>query len=112
LRAVNDSELDKAELFAAWRDAMRVAELADRISDDAARASEDAELRSAEADEIARLAEEIARLNQRAALKARAAADRAAARVVETQRAESVASEVAGDLRAAEYEARRAHEEA
>lgn len=64
----------KAELLAAWRDAVRAAEMAERLASVAAEAASQADLRAAVSGEIAELAERTAELAQRAAERARAVA--------------------------------------
>lgn len=68
-----------ADLLNAWRDAVRAAELAERLSTAAATAVEDAEGRAIASAELAHLAEQAAAAAARAAARAAATATEAAA---------------------------------
>jgi hypothetical protein len=68
----------KADLLAAWRDAVRAAEMAERLATAAAQAAEQAGVRAEVSSEIADLAERAAESAQRAAERARTAATEAA----------------------------------
>ena len=70
--------MTKAQLLESWRDALRAAELAERLAAAATEASQQAEVRSTVSAEIANLAEQAAASAQRAADRARAAATEAA----------------------------------
>lgn len=67
------------ELLQAWRDAIRAAELAERMTTAAVRAADDADLRASAAHEIAALAGQAAEYAARAGERAAAAAIEAAA---------------------------------
>ena len=67
-----------AELLTAWRDAVRAAELAERLAATAVQAADDADLRAVASAELADLAEQAAAASTRAAAQATAAAAQAA----------------------------------
>lgn len=79
----------KAELLETWRDAVRAAELAERLAANAAEAAQHADLRSEVSAELADLAEQAAETAQRAAQRARAVAAEAA-QLATTMHEESV----------------------
>lgn len=76
----------KEQLEAAWRDAIRAAELVERMAREAIDAASQARLRADALEEVATLAERTAALAQRAAEKAREAADGAAKAARELRR--------------------------
>ena len=71
--------MNKAELLATWRDAVRQAELAERLVTAATEAASEADARESVSTEIAHLAEEAAVAATRAAERAAAAAKKASA---------------------------------
>jgi hypothetical protein len=111
-------DMGTTELLAAWRDAVRAADLAARLAEQATEAALEADLRAEDAEEVARLAEGAAEAAMRTADRARGAA-RAAAEVARGHRERDVPdSEQAADIarreeklaggayHAAEYEVR------
>jgi methyl-accepting chemotaxis protein len=113
--------MSTAELLQAWRDAIRAAELAERLATVAAQASANAEIQSAEADEIATLAEEAAARAQVAAERARAFAtsvgmsaaglrDQAGASQHTSETMRRIEGEARSAFHDAEAQAREAHE--
>ena len=67
-----------AELLTAWREAVRAAELAERLAATAVQAADDADQRAEASAELADLAEQAATASMRAAAQANAAAELAA----------------------------------
>jgi methyl-accepting chemotaxis protein len=74
---MNERAPTKADLLAAWREAVRAAELAERLAAAATEASEQAGFRATISAELAELAERAAESAQRAAERARAVATEA-----------------------------------
>lgn len=74
-----DPTVTTADLLNAWRDAVRAAELAERLATAAAKAADDADQRAVVSAELAELAEQAAAAASRAAARAAAAAKEATA---------------------------------
>jgi hypothetical protein len=81
--------MKRADLLAAWREAVRATEVAEQLAAEVAAAAQDADVRAAMTAEIAHLAEKAAASAERAAATARAAAEDAAA-VARSIRADEV----------------------
>lgn len=73
-----DEPVTTSQLRSAWQDAVRAAELAERLAAAAAEAARAADIRATSAIDIAELAEQAAAAAERAALRARAVATEAA----------------------------------
>jgi hypothetical protein len=104
VRTVDIDRVTATELLDAWRDALRAAELAERLASSALRAADRADRDAATAEELAVLAEEAATAAERAARVARVAATRAAndanglrADLTAADRAAADAQSAAGD---------------
>ncbi|HUH00253.1 MAG TPA: hypothetical protein VMQ83_13920 [Gammaproteobacteria bacterium] len=105
-----------ADLLNAWRDAVRAAELAERLATTAAKAADDADLRALVSTELAELAEQAAAAATRAAARAAAAAADATAvakalrddGVADAQRIVEASKANAAEARAA-YDGAEAH---
>src|SRR5689334_9689127 len=104
VRTVDVNRVSATELLDAWRDALRAAELAERLASSALRAADRGDRDAATAEELAVLAEEAASAAERAARVAREAATKAAmdakglrADVTAADRAAADAQSAAGD---------------
>jgi hypothetical protein len=78
VRTVDINRVTATELLDAWRDALRAAELAERLASSALRAADRGDRDAATAEELAVLAEDAATAAERAARAAREAATKAA----------------------------------
>ena len=99
LREMQQEPATTAELLAAWREATRAAELAERLSQLAAETADRAEANAFASEEIADMAEEAAAAATRAAERARAAAVRAR-EVAGTDRNDQLAKAAATETQA------------
>jgi hypothetical protein len=107
---MDDEGIDTADLLAAWRDATRAAELADRLAGMASEAADTADRSAMASEEIARMAERAAKAADRAATSAREAAKRAAALATESRERRLVdADTLVASARADESAARDAY---
>jgi hypothetical protein len=105
--------MSTGDLLEAWRDAVRAAELAERLATAAAQAADDADLRAVASEDLAELAEQAAASAMRAADRARATATEASA-LAKRLRDDSL-SDATGTVtrtRLVETEARDAYHEA
>ncbi len=104
---VFDEPMTTEDLLAAWRDATRAAELAERLAARAREAAKEADRTALSSEEVARLAEQAAMAAEHAAREARAVADRAALLARDSRGARvPEAEQAASDARVAETEAR------
>ncbi|HUR21893.1 MAG TPA: hypothetical protein VMZ90_13850 [Vicinamibacterales bacterium] len=105
-------EVKPADVLNAWRDAVRAAELAERLASDAAQAADAADVRSLASAELAELAQQAADASARAA--ARAAATAAEAALLARQLRENIpgARQTLDVANASEAEARAAYHDA
>ena len=81
-----------ADLLSAWRDAVRAADLAERLAVVASEAAARADVRASDAEEIATLAEHVAEAASQAALRARAVATETARVAHELRTGDTAAS--------------------
>jgi hypothetical protein len=102
-----------ADLLTAWRDAIRAAELAERLAAAAAEAAAQADVRALASDEIAALAERAAEAATHAAERARTAATEAA-ELARSLRETGIAAaeESVADMRRIETDAAAAYHDA
>ncbi len=110
---VDSHDLKPADLLNAWRDAVRAAELAERLASTAVKSAEDAEARALVAAELAALAEQAAAAAARTAAKADAFAAEAAA-LAQALRNDALpdARHIVESANAAEVDAHSAYNEA
>ena len=80
LACMDEEPRTTAELFEAWRDATRAAELADRLAALAAQAAEEADVNAVASEELALMAQATSEAAARAADRARDVSQRARAR--------------------------------
>ena len=113
MRGMMEDPVTTADLLTAWRDAIRAAELAERLAAAATDAAAQADVRAFASDEIAELAERAAEAATRAAERARLAATEAA-ELARSLRETGIASADANlaDMRRVEAEAGAAYHEA
>jgi hypothetical protein len=107
---MEEDDVSTADLLAAWRDATRAAEVAERLAHMASEAADIADRSSLASEEIAKMAERAARAADRAATSAREAARRAAALARESRERKLVdADSLVATARAEEDRARDAY---
>jgi murein L,D-transpeptidase YcbB/YkuD len=101
-----------ADALNAWRDAVRAAELAERLASSAAEAAEAADLRAEASSELAEMAQQAADASTRAAERARVTATEAAA-LASRLREQGIpaAKRTVDSANAVELEARAAYQE-
>jgi hypothetical protein len=99
-------EVTTADLLAAWREATRAAELAERLASEALAISHEADVTALESAELAELAAQAAAAAQRAADRARQLADRTADKALTEQQRQQEAQQAATSARSAEDDAR------
>jgi hypothetical protein len=103
------TQVSKEQLLAAWREAVRAAEMAERVATAAAEAASQADVRAEVSSELADLAERAAESAARAAQRARAVATEAAAAAQGFKEMGGASAQTLNDARAAEKKARDAY---